>query len=95
MGELITGEQFTLERETENGWERVVQKADYAFCQVGWMIPVEEDTEFACDWEWLYGELPPGKYRMGKTVTEFMKDGNGQQHKICVQFLVQKPEVDG
>jgi len=39
---------------------------DYAFISIGYTVDENNEVKFALDWEWLYGKLPPGSYRILK-----------------------------
>ena len=36
-----------------------------------YLIPMNAQTSEEVDWSWLYGELSPGRYRIGKEVMDF------------------------
>jgi len=67
---LHTGEEYSLERKTLFGWRTVstiIQ--DYAINTVAYSIGVNMTSRQEIDWKWLYGELPKGTYRIGKTIS--------------------------
>lgn len=69
VAELFYGEGYTLERLEGDSWVEVPQIIDNgAFTDVGYIIPAGGETEQEIDWEWLYGKLPSGTYRIGKLV---------------------------
>ncbi len=41
-----------------------------------WIIHRDDILEWEVDWEWLYGELPMGRYRMSKEIMDFRKTGD-------------------
>ena len=43
---------------------------------VAWIISMDDTTEMEVNWEWLYGKLPTGKYRIGKEITDFRSSGD-------------------
>lgn len=72
VGELSTGSFYNLERRANGGWEAVdlvTQESDVVWTGEAWMIPLDDVVEWNVEWEWLYGKLPSGKYRIGKVVT--------------------------
>ena len=72
-GTLQTGEAFYLEKKVGNKWISVDTKPliDYAFNMVAYGIANNDETELETEWEWLYGELEKGQYRIKKEVMDF------------------------
>ena len=67
--ELGADPAYYIERRTENGWELCETVID----DYGWYLTVDlifpdKETRYDINWEWLYGELPEGEYRISKTV---------------------------
>lgn len=94
-GELIYGEDFTIEVQKDDKWEAapVVVDGEYGFNAVGILIACEEDsengiTEDRIDWEWLYGKLTPGKYRLSKSVDDGYEGGNNQ-YMLYAYFTIE------
>lgn len=78
-GELQTGSWYILENWTqENGWKEVdyILQGDIGWTLEAWMIPVDSTSEWEVNWEWLYGELPTGHYRIGKEIMDFRATGD-------------------
>lgn len=92
-GELQTGSWYILERLTEEGWtevEWVPQKYDVAWTAEAWMIPKEDTVEWKVDWEWLYGKLSPGTYRIGKSIDDFRETGDYDTQNFYAEFQIAK-----
>lgn len=87
-GELQTGSAFWLECRDENGfWQEVPffeaePEADWAWTEEAWMIPKDDCVQWEIDWEWLYGSLPDGAFRIGKEITDFRGPGDYDTYKI-------------
>lgn len=78
-GELQTGSWYILESWTqENGWKEAVYliQSEVSWTQEDWIIPNDSTSEWKVDWEWLYGKLPEGKYRIGKEIMDFRATGD-------------------
>ena len=76
-GELQTGSWYILETWTkENGWQEAPCFAEVAWTEEAWLIPKDDTCEWKVNWEWLYGEIPSGKYRIGKRIDDFRKSGD-------------------
>lgn len=89
-GELQYDSDFTMERYEEEAWVPVpaAVEGNYAFTMEAYNIPQDTDSEFRVDWEWLYGELEPGEYRIVKSVDDFRKSGDYDQYSICAYFEI-------
>ena len=76
-GELQTGSWYVLETWTqEHGWQKVPCYAEAMWTQEAWIIPMNDTCEWEVNWEWLYGQLPEGKYQIGKEITDFRGTGD-------------------
>lgn len=88
--ELLCGSSYWLER-LEGGRWRAVEYADQnyepAWTDEAYLITEEVRTE-QVDWEWLYGELPPGKYRFCKDVTDFREPGDYDTYIYSAEFEI-------
>lgn len=62
-------EWYEIETKISNKWVKVnpVIK-EYGFNLVEYNVNENNEVEFRIDWEWLYGKLEPGNYRLLKRV---------------------------
>ena len=83
--ELIYGMAFSLEKKVGDSWERlpVIVEGDWCFTEEGYPIPQGGDAEMETDWEWLYGTLEPGTYRICKSVSRAHKE-----YELYAQFIL-------
>lgn len=92
-GELITGSWYCIEKWTsENGWEDVeyiLKENEVGWNDIGYMISEMGAVELEVDWEWLYGDLPAGKYRIGKEVMDFRKTGDYDTAMYYAEFNIE------
>lgn len=72
-GELVYGEDFVIEMQNNGKWENapIIVEGDYGFNEPAYMISPEDTVETKLSWEWLYGELAPGEYRIGKSILDY------------------------
>lgn len=71
---LITGEMYFLQKKKKNEWVSVQPILDeYGWYMIATLIDPVGTREWEIDWEWLYGKLSAGTYRIGKNV---QIDGN-------------------
>ena len=93
-GELQTGSWFVLEIWTqEYGWREVdylPHEYEIAWTQEAWIIPMNDTCEWEVNWEWLYGELPEGKYRIGKEIMDFRDAGDYDSTIYYADFEIVK-----
>ena len=69
LGEWIYGSDYTVERKADAGWEPVPvldPHTNNAFTAEGHTLLPGGTEVMTADWSMLYGELPPGQYRIGK-----------------------------
>lgn len=71
--QCLYGEEFTLEKRLKGEWYQVPipYVGDYAFPTIGYNLSSGETKELLVDWEWLYGNLVPGEYRIVKSILDF------------------------
>lgn len=89
-GELSDGDSFALEQYREGKWEEVpvAVEGEYGFHDIAYVISGEEVTKRELDWKWLYGELPPGQYRIRKEIMDFRKTGDFDLYTVYAQFIL-------
>lgn len=87
-GELIYGDDFELEQLRDGEWESVPVEGDYGFNDIAYTIAPGERTERELDWEWLYGELAPGEYRIGKSILYPGDGGDYSTSMIYARFIL-------
>lgn len=94
-GELNTGSYFILEQLTENGWQEVEQRkldGELAWTAEAYIVNMGGVTEWGVNWEWLYGELPDGHYRIGKSFMDFRQTGDYDTMMVYATFGFGTPD---
>ena len=87
-GELIYGQEFVIEKKKGGTWEKVPYIIDnWGFTEEGYTIPPGGTSVMETNWEWLYGKLSPGTYRISKTILDHLDNGN-EKYTIYGQFLI-------
>ena len=77
-GDLQTGSLYWLEVLIDNQWipvEMLPSANDIGWTDEAYIINMNDITEWEVNWEWLYGELPIGRYRIGKEIMDFRNTG--------------------
>lgn len=91
-GELQTGSWYIIEKWTwETGWQetdRKISSQDLAWTMEAWMIPVNGETGWDVNWEFLYGKLTAGKYRIGKQIMDFRGPGDYDTAVYYAEFEI-------
>ena len=89
--ELSTGSYYVIQRLDKNGWEDVEfipQEYDVGWTMEAWIIEKDATTQWEVNWEWLYGKLPAGEYRIGKEIMSFIAPGDYDKEMIYAEFMV-------
>ena len=64
---FVYGEWFQIEREKDGVWYEVKTKiSNYGFNEIGWLTDENGGLTMDVNWDWLYGKLPAGHYRILK-----------------------------
>lgn len=89
-GQLQDGDDFAIQVKKDGRWEEapIVVEGDYGFHDIAYTIPSDDTTRRELDWEWLYGELAPGEYRIRKTVMDFRGTGDYDTYEIYAYFIL-------
>lgn len=89
-GQLEYGEAFAVEVLKDGIWEEVPvsPEGDYAFHDIAYTIPTGDGAEQELNWEWLYGTLAPGTYRIRKGLLDFRATGDYDKYTVYAQFLL-------
>lgn len=88
--EIMYGESFILEKKIDGMWYElpVVIDGEYGFKDIGYEITFEGGPDWEVDWEWLYGELQPGEYRIIKEVSNLEDTGEYKTHYLATEFMI-------
>lgn len=76
----LYGEWYKIQKLTDGQWQDVPHVIDnYAFTAIGYIPDENGEVKFTINWEWLYGTLPAGTYRIFKEVN---------QQEISIEFQI-------
>lgn len=89
--EIIYGDPYTVEKNMDGKWFEVpdILDGNYGFVDIGYGLGPSSTNEWEVDWEWLYGKLDKGKYRLVKYVSDFRQSGDYDQYYLAVEFEIQ------
>lgn len=90
-GELQTGSPFAIEQLLDEEWLPVPTAPgilDWAWTMEAWMIQPDTTTKWDVNWEFLYGELGPGIYRIQKEIMHFRGPGDYTKRPYYAEFAI-------
>ena len=87
-GELQYGSDYTLEVEQDGAWQNVpyIVEGNFAWADVAYLVTMDGETEQTVDWDWLFGPLSPGHYRLSKDFSDFRGTGDYDTQTYQVEF---------
>lgn len=85
------GEAYTLETKINKAWYQVPIEIeeDYGFLDIGYNLPANGTAEWTVDWEWLYGDLDAGDYRIVKDIIDVQEAGDYELFLLAAEFTVE------
>lgn len=87
--ELTYGQAYTLQVLNGDKWENVPMIIDNgAFTDEGYILPALGEASMETNWEWLYGKLSPGTYRITKSIVDDRSVGNNPLYFLTSQFII-------
>ena len=90
IAELNTGSYYVIQR-YDKEWtnvEYLPQEYDISWTSEAWIITKDSSNSWDVDWEWLYGELPVGSYRIGKEFMNFRGTGDYDKEILYTYFEI-------
>ncbi len=88
-GTLQTGTDYKLEQAADGAWQAVAPKIEnYAWNSMAYLIEKDGETEQEINWEYLYGTLSPGMYRLTKEVMDLRGAGDFDTAELSVFFTI-------
>ena len=73
---FVYGSWYQVEKEKDGVWYEVKTKlSNYGFDEMGWLTDDQGRLTMTEDWEWLYGKLSAGHYRILKQAGTHMISG--------------------
>lgn len=88
-GTLTTGQPYFLQREENNNWIPLEPLLEaWGWTTEAWIISMNDTVRWDVSWEWLFGKLQPGHYRIGKDIYLETVSGNREQTVYYVEFEI-------
>lgn len=84
----IYGTPYRIDKFEDNKWKELelVTSDTVAWTAIGYYVDEYNQLEFNINWEWLYGKLNKGKYRIVKDTST---QGEGTTHYITAEFTIE------
>ena len=92
VAQLQTGSYYVLQKLKNEKWvdvEYLPQEHPVGWTEEAWMIEKESAAFWEVNWEWLYGELPAGEYRIGKEIMNFRGTGDYDEEMLYADFIIE------
>ena len=91
-GGLQTGCDYVVEECIDGSWYKVdyiIDAYNVAWPAEAWIIPMNDSVAWDFNWEYLYGELAAGEYRIGKDIMDFRGTGDYDIARGYAEFVIQ------
>lgn len=90
-GEIMCGTDYNLLVSEDGAWKNVpTVPEEYGWDGLGYRISDGKDMELEISWEWLYGKLPTGTYRLAKEFMDHREPGDFDKAMYWVEFEIEK-----
>ncbi len=90
-GTLEYGAAYTLEKTVNDEWQPVetITGEPLVWNALAYMVKMNDITEMNINWEYGYGELKPGFYRLKKEIMDFRAPGDYDKETYEVYFTIE------
>lgn len=85
---LQTGKMFTIQRQIDGVWYELSPIAEVCWDEVAYKLPAGENTILPVTWEYIYGELPPGEYRIVIKIQDWRAPGDYDEYYLAEEFEI-------
>lgn len=84
------GEYYKLEKRINDQWYQVpvTFDGDYGFNSIGYNLFSGDAQEWTVDWNWLYGNLGEGEYRIVKDILDFRGTSDYDTYFLSAEFTI-------
>jgi len=86
----LTGTWYTLFLYDGNEWNDLpyVVEGNIGWTTIAYIVEKNRASEMSIDWEWLYGELPTGRYLIVKEFINHRGPGENDQYYLACEFTI-------
>lgn len=87
--DLQYGEWFDIQRKVDDEWYSLSYIIEnVAFHAIAYNMPAGETSIKSITWEWMYGKLPPGEYRIVTDVMDYRAPGDFDKYYLAEEFEI-------
>lgn len=85
--ENIYGSEYRIDKKENDKWQdaEIIIEGNYGWNLIGYHVDENNTLEMNVEWEWLYGKLEPGTYRIVKGTS---KQGELEDKYFSVEFEI-------
>ena len=88
-GTLTTGQPYFIQKKENNNWIPLEPLLEaWGWTTEAWLISMNDTARWDVSWEWLFGKLQSGQYRIGKDIYLETVSGNREQAVYYVEFEI-------
>lgn len=89
--EGLTGPWFTLFRFDGDEWEELpdIVEENVFWYSIAYIVEKNHPCEMKINWEWLFGELPAGRYLVVKEFMNSRGPGDHDDYHLACEFIVE------
>ena len=88
-GTLTTGQPYFIQKKENNNWIPLEPLLEaWGWTTEAWIISMNDTARWDVSWEWLFGKLQSGQYRIGKDIYLESVSGNREQAVYYVEFEI-------
>lgn len=84
--EAVTGGMYTIEQYKNGQWKALEEKKSICWDLKAYSITAERKLELDVKWDYIYGELSDGRYRIAK---DFFTEHMGKKETYYLEFVVE------
>ena len=84
------GQQYFIQKYEDSRWYHVPYVIeDFGFEDIAYGLEKDSKSEFTIDWNWLYGSLETGEYRIVKDIMDFRATGDYDVYTLTAEFTIE------
>ena len=90
---LETGQAYAIQELKKGEWvelDYIPPEYNIAWPAEAWPIEKDSTNTWEVDWEWLYGELGPGEYRIEKEFYNYKEPGDWETMIVYADFTISR-----
>ncbi|HOA79706.1 MAG TPA: hypothetical protein PKK61_01395 [Defluviitaleaceae bacterium] len=88
--DCIFSSDFILEKKVNKRWYQVpvILDSDYGFEDIAYELSSSSVRQWPVDWNWLYGNLDAGEYRIIKSILNSKDTGDFDNYYLAAEFII-------